>query len=85
MKEKRICLLDLNYTLVRNQATSRTLRPFSRRMDAEEYRLDLIEKIKGDYVIIITARPEYQAQETMANIKKKTGWPGKFGKLPMRW
>ena len=71
---KRICLLDLNYTLVGNQAASRTLRPFSARMDAEEYRLDLIEKIKGDYVIIITARPTYQAKETMANVKKKTGW-----------
>ena len=71
---KRICLLDLNYTLVKNQAASRTLRPFSARMDAEEYRLDLIEKIKDDYVIIITARPTYQANQTMANIKKKTGW-----------
>jgi len=71
---KRICLLDLNYTLVGNQAVSRTLRPFSARMNAEEYRLDLIEKIKDDYVIIITARPTYQEKQTMANIKKKTGW-----------
>jgi hypothetical protein len=71
---KKICLLDLNYTLVRNQAASRMLRPFSARMNAEEYRLDLIEKIKDDYVIIITARPTYQAAQTMANIEKKTGW-----------
>jgi len=71
---KRICLLDLNFTLVGNQAVSRALRPFSARMAAEEYRLDLIERIKDDYVIIITARPTYQASQTMANIKKKTGW-----------
>jgi hypothetical protein len=72
--EKKICLLDLNYTLVSNQAISRNVRPFAARMCAEEYRLDLLEKIKNDYVIIITARPEHQAKQTMANIIKKTGW-----------
>lgn len=71
---KRICLLDLNYTLVGNQATTRMLRPFSKRMEHEEYRLDLLEAIKDDYVIIVTARPAYQARETLANIKRKTGW-----------
>lgn len=71
---KKICLLDLNYTLVGNQAETRLIRPFSRRMDAEEYRTDLIDKIKDDYVIIITARPDYQMRQTMENIQKKTGW-----------
>ena len=71
---KKICLLDLNYTLVGNQAETRMLRPFSRRMEAEEYRLDLIEAIKNDYVIIITARPDYQMRQTMENIRRKTGW-----------
>ena len=71
---KRICLLDLNYTLVSNQQATRTLRPFSRRMQAEEYRTELLEAIKDDYVILITARPDYQAKETLANIQKKTGW-----------
>ncbi|MDR1572377.1 MAG: hypothetical protein LBS32_07620 [Clostridiales Family XIII bacterium] len=74
MENRRICLLDLNFTLVGNQATSRHVRPFAARMDAEEYRLDLIEAIKDDYVIIVTARPAYQAKQTMANIRKKTGW-----------
>ena len=72
--EKRICLLDLNYTLVSNQMETRMLRPFSKRMEGEEYRMDLLEAIKDDYVIIITARPDYQMKETMANIYKKTGW-----------
>ena len=71
---KRICLLDLNYTLVANQMETRYLRPFSRRMEGEEYRMDLLEAIKDDYVIIITARPQYQQAETMANVLKKTGW-----------
>ena len=71
---KRICLLDLNYTLVGNQADTRMLRPFSRRMEAEEYRYDLIDAIRNDYVIIVTARPDYQARQTMENIKRKTGW-----------
>ena len=66
---KNICLLDLNYTLVGNQADTRMLRPFSRRMEAEEYRADLIEAIRDDYVIIVTARPDYQMKQTMANIK----------------
>ena len=74
MGNKKICLLDLNYTLVKNQATTRALRPFSRRMEAEEYRMDLLEAIKDDYVIIITARPDYQAKQTLENIKRKTGW-----------
>ena len=76
---KRICLLDLNYTLVGNQKETRLLRPFSRRMDAEEYRADLIDAIRDDYVIIITARPDYQMRQTMENIKRKTGW------MPQEW
>lgn len=76
---KKICLLDLNYTLVGNQADTRFLRPFSKRMEMEEYRLDLIEAIKSDYVIIVTARPDYQAAQTIENIKRKTGW------LPQEW
>jgi hypothetical protein len=71
---KRICLLDLNYTLVANQAETRLLRPFSKRLEAEEYRTDLIEVIKYDFVIIITARPEKQKTESLANILRKTGW-----------
>ena len=43
-------------------------------MAAEEYRADLIEAIRDDYVIIVTARPDYQMRQTMENIKKKTGW-----------
>lgn len=71
---RRICLLDLNYTLVANQMETRMLRPFHKRMEGEEYRLDLIEAIRDDYVIIVTARPDYQRVQTMENIMRKTGW-----------
>jgi len=70
----RICLLDLNYTLVGNQESTKRLRPFSRRLEAEEYRADLIEAVRGDHVILITARPDRQQEETLANIQRKTGW-----------
>lgn len=69
-----ICLLDLNFTLVSNQAESRFLRPFAKRLEHEEYRADLTEAIRQDYVIIITARSDYQMRRTMENVFKKTGW-----------
>lgn len=71
MKEK-IILLDLNYTLVANQRQARMIRPFSARLKAEEYRKDLIEVIKDNRVVIITARPSYQGSQTMENILRKT-------------
>ena len=77
MSAQRIILLDLNYTLVGNQQETRLLRPFSARMEAEEYRMDLLEAIKDDYVIIITARPDYQQKQTMENVFRKTGWSPK--------
>ncbi len=73
MKE-RIILLDLNYTLVANQRQTRMIRPFSARLKAEEYRKDLIETIKDNRVVIITARPSYQGSQTMENILCKTDW-----------
>ncbi len=69
-----IYLLDLNYTLVSNQATTRDIRPFSARLEAEEYRQDLVDAIKDETVLIITARPDYQGKESLANVLKKTGW-----------
>lgn len=73
MKEK-IILLDLNYTLVANQRQTRMIRPFSARLKAEEYRKDLIEAIKNNRVVIITARPSYQGSQTIENIFRKTDW-----------
>lgn len=68
-------LLDLNYTLVSNNNPPYP-RPFSARMRIEEYRewlLDLLQDY-GGRIILITARPQHQAAETLQNIRKKTGW-----------
>lgn len=73
MKDK-IILLDLNYTLVSNQKETKFLRPFSARLEKEEYRQDLLAAIRDNYVIIITARPDYQGEETLANLKAKVDW-----------
>ncbi len=69
-----IYLLDLNRTLVSNHASTREIRPFSERLEAEEYRQDLVDAIKGETVIIITARPDYQGKATVLNVLRKTGW-----------
>lgn len=72
--EDRIILLDLNYTLVGNQMQTRMIRPFAARLRAEEYRKDLVEAIRKNRVIIITARPSFQRSQSLENIKAKTGW-----------
>lgn len=72
--EDRIILLDLNYTLVSNQMQTRMIRPFAARLRSEEYRKDLIEAIRKNHVIIITARPSFQGNQSLENIKAKTGW-----------
>lgn len=70
-----IILLDLNYTLVSNSAKNRYTRPYQRKIKEERYRTWLVELIKDYYVIIITARPNYQKKETMNSIKVKlNGW-----------
>lgn len=74
IKSNAIVLLDLNYTLVANQAETRHLFPFAKRLEKEEYRFDLIEKIKEHKVIIISARPAWQGKDTLQNILQKTGW-----------
>jgi len=74
MYPKRIILLDLNYTLVANQEETRMIHPFSARLEAEEYRTELVERIRNEFVTIITARPQDQKKETMLNIFRKTVW-----------
>ena len=71
---EKIYLLDLNYTLVGNQQETKNLKPFSKRLEGEEYRQDLLEAIKSGYVIMITARPDYLQKDSLLNIANKTGW-----------
>ena len=68
----KIILLDLNYTLVSNSAKSRGGYP--NRIYTQKYEEDLINLIKDNYVILITARRERFKDETLAHIKELTGF-----------
>ena len=67
-----IYLLDLNYTLVANSDVK--LKPFIEQIAQEEYRLELIEALKGQRVFLLTARPHKYKIQTLASILDKTGW-----------
>lgn len=68
----RKILLDLNHTLVTNSNVKVT--PFARQIDKEEYSAALVDAIRNDYVILITARPQKYRLLTLASIHAKTGW-----------
>lgn len=67
-----IILLDLNYTLVSN--SEQKIKPFVEQIRRETYRLDLIERIKDENVLLVTARPEIHRSNTLSSIFSKTGW-----------
>jgi hypothetical protein len=67
-----IVLLDLNFTLVTNSTQKRA--PFARQIEGETYDLELIEMIRRDKVVLITARPEKYRIQTLQSIRDKTGW-----------
>lgn len=68
----RIILLDLNYTLVSN--SDQKINPFEDQIHKEEYRKDLIWKLRDEFVVLVTARPEKYKRLTLQNLKRKTGW-----------
>lgn len=65
-----IYLLDLNYTLVGNSENKE--KPFYKQIMNETYRSDLIEKIKDDTILLVTARPKYYKNHTLKSISEKT-------------
>ena len=67
-----IILLDLNYTLVSNSLTKKS--PFTKQIEAEEYRGWMIELVKPYTTILITARPQKHRNQTLQSILDKTGW-----------
>lgn len=73
--KKQIILLDLNYTLVSNSRENRYTRPYQKKIKNEEYRKWLIDLIRDEYVILITARPKYQKELSLENISRElAGW-----------
>jgi hypothetical protein len=67
-----IILLDLNYTLVENSTEKQ--KPFTKQIEAERYRMWLVELLRPHHVILMTARPEKYHAATIDSIEEKTGW-----------
>lgn len=68
--ETKIYLLDLNYTLVENSENK--IKPFTKQIEQEQYRQDLIDRLKGENVILVTARPRIHLEQTLQHIKDTT-------------
>lgn len=69
----KIILLDLNYTLIANSKEIRTL-PLDEKIKSQKYEEDLINLIKDNYVILITASPYKRSHKILRDIKEKTGF-----------
>lgn len=71
MTRPQIILLDLNYTLIGDQLVSRYIRPIEKRVELEQYRMDLVDALAGYRVFMLTARPERQKAATLAAISRR--------------
>ena len=69
----KIILLDLNYTLIANSKEIWNY-PLEKKIKSQEYEMDLIELIKDNYVILITASPYKRSYKILRDIKEKTGF-----------
>lgn len=69
----KIILLDLNYTLISNSKEIRTM-PLDKKIKSQKYETDLINLIKDNYVILITASPYRRSYKILRDIKEKTGF-----------
>ena len=82
----KIILLDLNYTLIANSKEIRTM-PLDKKIKSQKYETDLINLIKDNYVILITASPYRRSYKILRDIKEKTGFEPEesfwnFGRQP---
>ena len=69
----KIILLDLNYTLIANSTEIRTM-PLDKKIKSQKYETDLINLIKDNYVILITASPYRRSHKILRDLKEKTGF-----------
>ena len=69
----RIILLDLNYTLIANSKEIKYL-SLDEKIKSQRYETDLINLIKDNYVILITASPYKRSFSILSDIKDKTGF-----------
>lgn len=82
----KIILLDLNYTLISNSWAIRFER-LPGKIEKRQYEHELVELIKDNYVILITASPYYTSFDSLKHIEENTDlkiaesyW--NFGKRP---
>lgn len=70
-----IVLLDLNYTLaVRKHGERQPFADFARCIEVETYRAWLIDLIREQFVILLTARPDRYRDATLGRILHLHGW-----------
>ena len=67
----KIILLDLNYTLISNSWKIRH-DELPEKIFNRKYEHELVDKIKDNYVILITASPDYTASDSLKHIEKNT-------------
>lgn len=67
-------LLDLNFTLTVRGQYEKPISPYIRQIEKETYREWLVDFLKNEYVILITARGERYKEASLESIKLKTGW-----------
>lgn len=82
----KIILLDLNYTLIANSKEIKYL-PLEEKIKSQKYESELIDLIKDNYVILITASPYRRSHKILRDIQEKTGFKPdesywNFGRLP---
>ena len=71
ISDDKIILLDLNYTLIANSKEIWNY-PLEKKIRSQQYEKDLIELIKDNYVILITASPYKRSHKILRDIKDKT-------------
>lgn len=82
----KIILLDLNYTLISNSWSIR-YEKLPEKITKRKYEHELVDLIKDNYIILITASPDYTSAESLRHIEENTDlkiaesyW--NFGKRP---
>lgn len=82
----KIILLDLNYTLISNSWSIR-YEKLPEKITKRKYEHELVDLIKDNYIILITASPNYTSAESLRHIEENTDlkiaesyW--NFGKRP---
>lgn len=69
-----IYLLDLNQTLVNRNRDDPKIKPFELQIESETYRQELVEELRGKYVILITARTAKYKKQTLEHIQTLCNW-----------